>query len=83
MGSMVVWILWSGLLDSWDWLLYSAVGRAMSLLPSCLGSPNQAGVCTEYPGQVRLLVLLFRLGEPWLTGLLDVLHGFRVLWLGS
>lgn len=39
MGSMVVWILWSGLLDSWDWLLYSAVGRAMSLLPCCLGSP--------------------------------------------
>ena len=29
------------------------------------GNPNQARVCTEFPGQLRLPVLLCKWGEPW------------------
>ena len=32
-GSMVAWILWSGLLDGQDWALYSVVDGAMNDLP--------------------------------------------------
>lgn len=30
MGSEVAWILWSGLLDDQNWLLYSVINEAMN-----------------------------------------------------
>ena len=29
-GAALSWILWSGLLDGWDWVLYSVVDGAMN-----------------------------------------------------
>ena len=99
MGSAAVWILWSGLLDGWDWVLYSvAVGvwisfpalagqqdRTQVLYSSLFGEPSWTWMCTEFPGQVRPLILLCRWGKPWTVlsvqvplyvGLLNVLHSF-------
>lgn len=56
---MVVWILWSSLLDGQDWVPYSVADGAMNEFPcpglygSLFGDWNQARVCTEFPGQVR------------------------------
>lgn len=35
MGFVVAWILWSGLIDDHNWVLYSVVDRAVNYLP-CL-----------------------------------------------
>lgn len=66
------WIFWSGLLECWDWVLYSAISRMINWLPcpcravwtSLFAGSNQSWVCTELPGQARPLVLLWRWGKP-------------------
>lgn len=32
MGSVVAWLLWSDLLDGWDWVLYLVVNGVMNYL---------------------------------------------------
>ena len=59
--------------------------RTQGLHSSLFEDPNQAKVCTEYPGKVRPLILLCRQGKlqavlsvhlPLEAGLLDGLHSF-------
>ena len=50
MGPKIAWILLSGLLDAWNWVLYSTLDGAMNYLP-CLGK-----VTGQDPGPVRLIV---------------------------
>lgn len=33
MGSIVAWILWTGLLDAWDWVFYLVINGARKELP--------------------------------------------------
>lgn len=69
----------SGLLDVWDWILYSVIDRIMNDL-SCLSRVagqnagtihlviwdlNQSRVCIVFLGQVRPLVLFCRQVKPW------------------
>lgn len=79
MGSAVAWVLWSGLLDGWDWVLHSVVGRSMNKLPcpggraegamslggSLFGEPSKARLCTEFPGQMESAVFLCKGRTPW------------------
>ena len=80
MGSTFVWTLlvrlprWSGLgiiLCSWlGYELVSLPGDAAEQGPRhCFGDPNQAGLCTEYPGQTGPLVLLADRESPVLCSL--------------
>lgn len=55
MGSAVAWIFWYGLLDGWDWVLFSVVNGIQGLYSSLFGNLNQARVCIKLPNQVRLL----------------------------
>ena len=79
MGSAVAWVLWAGLLDGWDWVLHSVVGRSMNKLPCpggiaegamslcglLFGELSQARLCIEFPGQMEWAVFLCRGRKPW------------------
>lgn len=72
-GPMVSWILWSGLLNSQDWVLYSVTELEITF-PALVGQqdkaqspyslftvgPIQAWMGTEIPGQAKPPVLLCR-----------------------
>lgn len=77
MGFTFAWVFWSGSLYSQDVILYSPISGAINYLPCPSGAAvwnlysslfaglNQARVCTEYPRQMRPLVLLYRHVKPW------------------
>lgn len=79
MGSAVARVLWSGLLDGWDWVLHSVEGRSMNKLPcpggiaegamslcgSLFGELSQARLCIEFPGQMESAVSLCKGRKPW------------------
>lgn len=78
----VSWVLWSGILGSWDWVPYSAAGDTMNsfhalagqqagaqdMHGSLIGDLNQATVYTEFPGQTRPLVLFYKWVKSWAIG---------------
>lgn len=80
MDFMVARVLRSGFLDGQDWVVYLEVGGAMNELvrPSWVADqaprpvwltvwgPESGRLCTEFPGQIGTLVLLWRLGKSGL-----------------
>ena len=72
MGSAVAWVLWSGLLDHWAWVLYLAVGICPALVGQQNGIQGLHGlfqdlnlgrVYTEFPLQTGATGFALQMGK--------------------